>query len=106
DFSLFPGYFPELLPLLLMVALLLDRWLGEPARFHPLVGFGNWVAWLERGLNRTTERPLAGRILGVLALLLALSALLVISALLLWLYQQTPALFWLAQIIILYSCIR
>ena len=51
DFSLFPGYFPELLPLLLLAALLLDRWLGEPVRFHPLVGFGNWVAWLEARLN-------------------------------------------------------
>ena len=105
DFSLFPGYFPELLPLLLLAALLLDRWLGEPARFHPLVGFGNWAVWLERRFNRATERPLAGRILGVLALLLALSPLLLIGAVLLWLYQQTPVLFWLAQVIILYSCI-
>ena len=104
-FSLFPGYFPELLPLLLLVALLLDRWLGEPARFHPLVGFGNWAAWLERHLNTAAARPLAGRLLGLLALLLALSPLLVIGALLLWLYQQAPALFWLAQVIILYSCI-
>ena len=105
DFSLFPGHFPALLPLLLLAALLLDRWLGEPARFHPLVGFGNWAAWLERRLNTAAPRPLAGRALGVLALLLALSPLLLIGALLLWLYQQMPVLFWLAQIVILYSCI-
>jgi adenosylcobinamide-phosphate synthase len=34
-----------LLPLLL--ALALDYFLGEPKRFHPLVGFGHWVNWLE-----------------------------------------------------------
>ena len=105
DFSLFPGYVPELLPLLLLAALLLDRWLGEPARFHPLVGFGNWAVWLERRFNRLTQHALWGRMLGVLALLLALSPLLLIGALLLWLYQQAPVLFWLAQIVILYFCI-
>ena len=33
-------------------ALLLDRWFGEPRRFHPLAGFGLWAGWLERRLNR------------------------------------------------------
>ena len=41
----------------------------------------------------------------MLALLLALSPLLVIAVVLLWLYQQAPVLFWLAQIVILYFCI-
>lgn len=32
--------------------MLLDRWLGEPRRFHPLVGFGNWAQAIESRLNR------------------------------------------------------
>ncbi len=38
--------------LILPAALLLDRWLGEPARWHPLVGFGRWANWLEQRLYR------------------------------------------------------
>lgn len=33
------------------LALLLDRVLGEPRRWHPLVGFGNVAHWLERRTN-------------------------------------------------------
>lgn len=33
------------------MALLLDRVLGEPRRFHPLAGFGRLATWLEAGLN-------------------------------------------------------
>ena len=29
-------------------ALVLDGLLGEPRRWHPLVGFGRWAAWVER----------------------------------------------------------
>jgi len=36
--------------LAVFAALLLDTWLGEPRRFHPLVGFGRWVKWLEQRL--------------------------------------------------------
>ncbi|WP_260260303.1 adenosylcobinamide-phosphate synthase CbiB [Vibrio intestinalis] len=44
------------LALSLTLAFLLDKWLAEPKRFHPLIGFGNWANWLEarcRGLNVT-----------------------------------------------------
>ncbi len=37
--------------LTLVAALLLDRLLGEPRRWHPLVGFGRLVTWLESDLN-------------------------------------------------------
>lgn len=40
-----------MLSTLLVPALLLDRLLGEPPRFHPLVGFGKLVDWLESHLN-------------------------------------------------------
>src|SRR5213076_448778 len=35
---------------------LLDRWLGEPRRWHPLVGFGRMAASLERRLNDPARR--------------------------------------------------
>lgn len=54
-------------------ALLLDRLLGEPRRFHPLVGFGNLASYLERRLNTAvsgTTSPHRLRLRGVLAWLL------------------------------------
>ena len=53
------------MPTAALAAVLLDRLLGEPRRFHPLVGFGYLAARIERRLNR---RSLAG---GGLAWLLA-----------------------------------
>ncbi|WP_435274445.1 hypothetical protein ACMAZF_14225 [Psychrobium sp. nBUS_13] len=38
--------------LVIALALLLDRLLGEPRKFHPLIGFGNIAAWFESKLNR------------------------------------------------------
>ena len=37
--------------LVIALALLLDRLLGEPKKFHPLIGFGNVAAWFEKKLN-------------------------------------------------------
>lgn len=54
--------------LLLLAALLLDRMLGEPRRFHPLVGFGNYAQWLERKLNRQGASRLHGAMAWGLAL--------------------------------------
>ena len=33
--------------LIMLAAVLLDRWLGEPRRAHPLVGFGRMAVWIE-----------------------------------------------------------
>ncbi len=41
-------------PLAALAAVLADRLLGEPRRFHPLVGFGRLAAALESRLNRRT----------------------------------------------------
>jgi adenosylcobinamide-phosphate synthase len=88
--------------LLTIAAVLLDAVLGEPRRWHPLVGFGCWAQCLERELNpeagRTSwgsagheasqrgqpcdpkcgsasrsYRPLALKLRGVLALLMAVA---------------------------------
>jgi adenosylcobinamide-phosphate synthase len=37
--------------LLVLAAVVLDTLLGEPRRFHPLVGFGRWAQFLEKRLN-------------------------------------------------------
>jgi adenosylcobinamide-phosphate synthase len=58
--------------LIALAAVLLDALLGEPARWHPLVGFGRWARYFERRLNTNTMRgPLAQRLLGVLAVTVA-----------------------------------
>jgi len=54
--------------LITLAAVLLDALLGEPTRWHPLVGFGRWARYFERRLNTNTSRtPLAQRLLGAAA---------------------------------------
>ena len=79
----------------LLLALLLDKWLGEASRFHPLVGFGHYASWLEKRLNAQREKTTVDsegsvgvRALGVLALLLALLPLLLLA---LWLSSVLAA---------------
>lgn len=64
--------------LLALAAVLLDGWLGEPRRWHPLVGFGKLAERLERRLhggNGTSPRARRMQgVLGVLALLLPFTA--------------------------------
>jgi adenosylcobinamide-phosphate synthase len=67
---------------LMACAVLLDRLLGEPHRWHPLVGFGRYANWLERKLNRGR----ASRLRGVLAWILALAPPLLLVS---FLWQQT-----------------
>lgn len=43
---------PYSMPLAALSAVLLDRLLGEPGRWHPLVGFGQLAAAVEKRLNR------------------------------------------------------
>ncbi|WP_454764740.1 CobD/CbiB family cobalamin biosynthesis protein [Cupriavidus campinensis] len=50
-----------------LAGVLLDRWLGEPRRWHPLVGFGRLTAALEARLNHPERSPLRQRTVGLLA---------------------------------------
>jgi len=54
---------------LLAGALLADAFLGEPRRWHPLVGFGHVAAALERACNRRKWAPRLRRACGLAALL-------------------------------------
>ncbi|MDP1610232.1 MAG: adenosylcobinamide-phosphate synthase CbiB [Sulfuritalea sp.] len=75
---------PSLLLLALPLGLLLDRLLGEPRRWHPLVGFGRTAAALERTLRRGAPgHAIGNRLRGTLAwTLLVLPAPLACAALL------------------------
>ena len=41
--------------IVLVLALLLDKYLGEPRRFHPLVGFGKLANNIEKRLYGTAS---------------------------------------------------
>jgi adenosylcobinamide-phosphate synthase len=69
------------LPLAALAAVILDRLLGEPGRWHPLVGFGRLAALIEKRLNRKS-RPL-----GVLAWVLAVGPWVGLAF---WLRQYAP----------------
>ncbi|MDP2752021.1 MAG: adenosylcobinamide-phosphate synthase CbiB [Rhodocyclaceae bacterium] len=54
--------------LTVMAAVGLDRWLGEPKCFHPLIGFGRLADWAERRLRRGAPgHPVGERLRGLLA---------------------------------------
>ncbi|WP_428242676.1 adenosylcobinamide-phosphate synthase CbiB [Gynuella sp.] len=53
--------------LTIVIALVIDQLLGEPRRFHPLVGFGRWVTWVEARFDALGISPLRARLNGILA---------------------------------------
>lgn len=72
--------------LIMLTALLLDALLGEPRRWHPLVGYGHLVTVMERGLRRSGQQPGCALLAGglawlLLALLPVLALILVLAAL-------------------------
>lgn len=48
-----------------LAGVLLDRWLGEPRRWHPLVGFGRIAGALEHALNRPSRAVPRQRLAGL-----------------------------------------
>lgn len=65
---------------LIVFALLLDQLLGEPRRFHPLVGFGRLAQLVERQMNQVDSGQ--ARIRGVLAVVILLLPLVIATQLL------------------------
>jgi adenosylcobinamide-phosphate synthase len=55
--------------LLMLAGVLLDALLGEPRRWHPLVGFGNLAMRIERKMNRGSHRIFRGLLAWSLAVL-------------------------------------
>lgn len=80
--------------LIIFSALLLDFWLGELRRFHPLVGFGNLAKTVEQWLY--ADSALRG-LIAVLLLLVPLTALVI--------FTQTLPWHWALDIFLLYLAI-
>ncbi|MCK0511636.1 adenosylcobinamide-phosphate synthase CbiB [Aromatoleum buckelii] len=76
------------LPLCAVVAVGLDRVLGEPRRFHPLVGFGRLAQRIEAALRRFPTRHNRQKNAGIAAWLLAV---LPFAGVALWLRNIGPA---------------
>lgn len=91
------------LPTAALAAVLLDRFLGELPRFHPLVGFGAFVDLLEKLLNPSPQRgdnALESRFIGLLAWGTAVLPWVALAAWLTW-PRKTP-INWLFDTLLLY----
>ena len=87
--------------LTLLGALLLDRALGEPRRFHPLAGFGTLASALERRLRRDTQAAALARFAGIAGVLLLIVPAVLLLAWLSHLPVTGPAI----DVVVLYFCI-
>lgn len=83
----------------LITALLLDHVLGEPKRWHPLVGFG-WLANKIESMMNKFSTPLGLRISGLLGWLLLLAPFMAISYML-----SQGILGWVMDVLLLYFSI-
>ncbi len=79
-------------PLLAVVGAALDALLGEPRRWHPLVGFGKLASLVEARFNQESAKNKLRGVMGVVLLLLPFT----VAAT--WLCQRSP----LADVLLLY----
>jgi len=85
--------------LAVLAAVLLDALLGEPKRWHPLVGFG-WLAnRIETRLNKP-RKPLNARMIGLYAWLLLLTPFVLLGY-----FATQSTLGWLIDVLLLYFAI-
>lgn len=84
------------------LALLLDRLLGEPRRWHPLIGFGRIVTAVEKTWNTQPDRPARSLFAGSGALLLVTLPIVAVAVWIsvalsgLWLLVAQAVALWLA----------
>nr|WP_315592686.1 adenosylcobinamide-phosphate synthase CbiB [uncultured Cupriavidus sp.] len=86
-----------------LAGVLLDRWLGEPRRWHPLIGFGRIATAVANRLNRPASGALRQRMAGLLAWT---TVVLGPAAAAMWLIAVAaaihPALAWVLHVLALY----
>jgi len=90
-----------------VMALVLDKLLGEPKRFHPLVGFARWAQFWQNRLEKKHNKllyPLAQFVRGLICWLFAVSPWVVLSLLIVlipWPWWFT----WSVSVLLLYLAI-
>jgi adenosylcobinamide-phosphate synthase len=89
-----------------MIAYLLDYWLGEIKRFHPLVGFGWITSKIENAFNvhyrsANSTNIWLPKLLGILSWLVLCAPLPIVY----YYFYQNNILFWCLDIIVLYFAI-
>ena len=85
----------------LILAVLLDHWLGEPQKYHPLIFFGNLANRIEKLFRQQQHSALRQKIMGLIALLLmTLPATVIVYSL-----TQYAVINTLLAPVILYFCI-
>lgn len=89
-------------PLMILAAVLLDRLLGEPRRFHPLAGFGNLARQAENLFyGPSNAAPTARYLRGIISVSVLLTPLVALAAVL----QQSSIFGTLFSIVLLYFAI-
>lgn len=83
-------------------ALLIDRFLGEPKRFHPLVGFGIWAQFLAKFFRKTKFNLY---IQGLLAWVLAVVPVVIVVAIIEYYLFEHLIILWLFETLTLYLTI-
>jgi adenosylcobinamide-phosphate synthase len=90
------------MPVIAIVAMALDFALGEPRRYHPLVGFGFLANKLEATFNPKTKQDLPfQRFIGLIALIVLISPFIILAY---WLCHQLIT-FFVANTLLLYFAI-
>lgn len=87
--------------LTLILAVLLDHWLGEPKKYHPLIFFGNLANQLENKLRQQYHSAFRQKLMGLIAVILMLLPI----TLCIYSVKQWPAIDSLISPVILYFCI-
>ncbi|MHB8535141.1 MAG: adenosylcobinamide-phosphate synthase CbiB [Sulfuricaulis sp.] len=84
--------------LVTVMAVLLDRLLGEPRRAHPLVGFGRLAQAVEKRMNRAASRPMTQRFSGVVAAMVLVPPFVALASM----AAQLPKLGTACEVVLLY----
>ncbi|WP_305910069.1 adenosylcobinamide-phosphate synthase CbiB [Methylomarinum sp. Ch1-1] len=85
----------------IILAVLLDHWLGEPKKHHPLVAFGNLAGLMEKRLRHAENSSARQMLNGSLALLILVAPF----TLFIWLLQQQSLIEMILAPLLLYVCI-
>ncbi len=89
------------LTLTIILAVLLDHWLGEPKKYHPLIFFGRLATYTEKKLIQSNAHSFKLRLRGVLALMLMVIPFTAV----IYFLTQWPTINRIISPVILYFCI-